>query len=394
MQTEDFEVRIIFDDKKGSYADKRKDAWSAKRTRKTTFYVSTYAAFRLDESIVRQSILMPSWTINDEAKRLRNIKSQAYEAERPFAALAKLGTLFLEGTPTKRGPIDFWTMLNLIDPKLFKSYWQFMNHFYEKGVVANGAEPFDVDTLQNLHHWEEILQRFARVRFRKDVRQDMPRVQRQIVPVRMDNVQEAWYRTLDEVRYAFTASGELIIAQTTLDGLTRMRQILTCPKILDPKSESYGNAIVGVADQIDEDAAQGGSHHVLYSAFKEAIPHFAEYLHSRGHRNIFRMHGSMHPEEAYRQRKAFSRDGGIMLCTVQYAEAFSLEPATHCHFIGCAYDPNTNKQAEDRLLPQLGSNPIYSGYWTYEGTHDQRVIEMLNGYQAMIDKTLIPTRDT
>lgn len=385
---QDYEIRLMYQGVKGgAYAQDRANKWSAPRTKKTTFYICTYAAWIIDSPKIRG--FFPSWLVNDEAKRLRSHKSKAYLAEKPWAAQARHGILFLEGTPTKRGPIDFYTMLSLIDPKRFGSYWNFNDHFYEKGVTVGGGEPFDVDTLMNLDHWYEILDRLARVRFRRDVRPEMPQTTRQLITVSMDSKQESLYRTLDEIRYAFNDSGGLILAQTTLEGLTRMRQILTCPKILGV--DSYGQALTSFADMVDDMAPEERSHLVVFTAFKAAIPHFQEYLHSRGHRNIYRLHGDIDLEEGYRARQTFRANGGIMLCTSRYAEAFSLEPANACYHIGCEYDPNTNRQAEDRLVPQQGTNPIYSGYFTYEGTHDQRIIDILNGYQRVIDATLRAT---
>jgi hypothetical protein len=83
----------------------------------------------------------------------------------------------------------------------------------------------------------------------------------------------------------------------------------------------------------------------------------------------------------------------VMLCTVQYAESFDLDPrhpddAKTCWFIGYEWDPNQNLQAEDRMHRLTTQYPITCNYYRYQGTVDDDMCYAVNWKMDHTIKTL------
>ena len=130
------------------------------------------------------------------------------------------------------------------------------------------------------------------------------------------------------------------------------------------------------------------NHVVLFTSFKDALPHFKEALEADGfHVNV--LSGGITPDERKVQIKEFQEHKGIMLCTIQYAEAFSLAGAVACYTIGFDPNPSANKQAEDRLIPQQGTANIDSYYYLYRDILDDgNRVKAIDDIQMLINDTL------
>jgi hypothetical protein len=77
------------------------------------------------------------------------------------------------------------------------------------------------------------------------------------------------------------------------------------------------------------------------------------------------------------------------MCTVLYANAFSLEPAEDCFFFGAEWDPQDNEQAEDRLLSyQKPELRIGAHYFCYENTADEYLTDRLVNWNEGIQQTM------
>lgn len=141
-------------------------------------------------------------------------------------------------------------------------------------------------------------------------------------------------------------------------------------------------------DKLTESDDPDDQHTVIFTPFKGAIPHFEKALREAGFPHIEKLHGGVDPDELDLRRKRFQFHKGIMLCTILYATAFSLEPATTCYFMDREYNGDDNAQAEDRLLPQEGVNPILSNYYTYEDTQDEGIFDWINAKYGIVDETM------
>lgn len=231
-----------------------------------------------------------------------------------------------------------WTYLNLINPKLFRSYWKFVNSFCE---VVDGFYGKEIVGTCNAAELRELLKTYM-LRRTKEGR--APLKTRQKVLLDIDpKIQKIYYNLTDEM-VTELESGGAIVTPTVLAKLIALQQLLVCPKLLD-SSLGYGSGIATVLDIIKD----YNDHFVIITPFSKALEHFETYLRSKGYNNIVTLKGGMKPKEVATAVSEFKAHSGIALMSLKFAQSFSLETAVHGYFLGFDWDPINNLQAEDRI---------------------------------------------
>lgn len=370
--TWNLDIRIIRGKNSGAKAE-REYKWAIpQRPNTVTFYLTTFNGALNDwEYLKAKKLDVFDTIIGDEVHtKLRNRKTKTAEM---LKALVRKCRRFhaLSGTLVgKWGPADYFGVLNIINPYEFSSYWAFVNAFC---IVVENYWGKEIIGVKNMDAFHTLLSRFARIRDRKTYGPQMPKVTRDLKHVEMTKEQAVLYDAVGDSGFAVTDNGTIIIARNALEKVTRKRQILTCPKIVDPKL-GVGAAFEDVLENLEEakeNEDAEGQHIVIFSAVRKALPHFEAALRNAGYKNVFTLAGGTEPEDLVRITANFRRTKGIMLCTTQFAQAFSLDTARECYHIGWDYDPNNNKQAEDRLVGQTGDHRINSWYYAYRHTDDE-----------------------
>lgn len=350
----------------------------------------------------RPNYLIPQIVIFDEAKRIRNPESISYRVFSRFLAYYNITYFYpMTGTPGHH-PRHFWTMLNLIDPRYFQSYWKFIYAFHEVIETPFGKE---IGVPINLGEWHKVLRRYFSIVKETDdgIAAQRPPITRQLLTIDLDADQKRIYKELEEDLLAIVEPNnqpapppeyaqnqdsdtplapEIIVAQNQLALMTRLRQLLICPKILGP-TLSYGNAIKDFANTVEPT-----DHTVLFTPFTAAFKPFYEYLRSKDFEHVYTLQGGMGTPARERTINNFRRTGGVIICSTLYAQAFSLEPATKSFAIGYDWDPDNNRQAEKRLHRLTTQNPVTSYYYTYRSTVDERLCEIVNIKQQHMDLTI------
>ena len=205
----------------------------------TSIYITNYEKIRGTKGKQGFFQALQKWrpeaVILDEAHRIKNRQSLT------FTNLRKLRNckfkVALTGTPAFNKPWDVWAVLNWLFPKMYSSYWKFIDEYFEQDVLWVHGEPhaqpakfkqgadkllsmnLDINCIQ--HKRKEVMQ------WAKDIEE--PTVIR-----------------LNPTKLQVTAVNNLmkyfeykhICTKTILDNLIRVRQILTAPEILDIKGSS------------------------------------------------------------------------------------------------------------------------------------------------------------
>lgn len=349
-------------------AQARHALWRNHTPNAVNIYIMTYAGYVRDAAVFPHQ---PDIIICDEAKRLRNQKSKIFTLLKPLARSAK-HFWPLTGTPGW-APYHTWTMFHLSNPNYFRSYWKFVNTFHYMQTNEFGRK--EILGMRNQEAWNQLLRQRASVVTKDMVAAQIGNsftVQRQLLHVELDDVQAPIYRELDKEMMVAT-DGKLILAKTTLDKTIKLRQLLVCPKILNPNLPSYGAA---VEDFIETRQEFGDGHCVVFTPFAEAIPFIRERIHQAGW-TTEALQGGISPDEQHARISRFRANRSTIVCTVDYAESFSLEPASECYFIGYSYDADQNKQAEFRLQRLTTLYPTNAYYYAYEDTYDEYQAEIV-----------------
>jgi len=188
---------------------------------------------------------------------------------------------------------------------------------------------------------------------------------------------EPWQRKLhDDLRnelWAFTSGGDVITARNSLDALYRARLGLICPKSLDP-SFGVGAGIEGIMEDAEE-----LNHIVISTPFKAPLPHFRSFIEGTG-RRVWILAGGLgiDPDTQDRIIAEFESQGGVLIQTIKYATSYEfIGGPEHNYFLGYEYDPEDNKQAEDRFQRVSSTHPSFHWYIRFPGTYDEELIERL-----------------
>ncbi|MNV49918.1 hypothetical protein D3C71_1418920 [compost metagenome] len=284
--------------------------------------------------------------------------------------------ILLTGTPYRKGVIDFFGPLSIVDPAKFDSYWKFVNKWciridsgFGKSIERN---PSDVGAFRSM------IRNYADILRKEDYLKELPGKIRQTVPVIMDKEQERVYKELSEELMAETDNGELILSPSILSLLIRLRQILVCPKVLG--LDTYGAATETMLDMAD-DLVEERKPFVIFTPFRQAVPYIAQALHERhsGVR-IYSITGGLTPKEFHEAWDGFQKDNGcrVLICVIKSGASFQATAADTAFFLGYEYDFNLNEQAEDRLNRMGQKNLVNCYYLMSKGTIDDHAVKLLN----------------
>lgn len=339
---------------------------------KSRFIITTPETYRID--VAKGTVPSKfSTVIVDEYHRsgLRNRRSLAFKGKKGGKGWAKQmetdNFILISGSSVKEGPHDLWGPLHLLNPQRFTSYWRWVSEYciVEKGYFGTqitGAKKQDkmMESLQDLY-------------LKRSFEEEMPGIPkkwRQPIRLDMDKEQTTIYDKLAEEMMYEIDGGALIMAGTVLTKIIRLRQLLVCPKLLDP-SLGYGAGIEFIADEL-EDLPEEQQHQVIFTPFSKAVPYFKTYLQRRGFQNVMTLTGGASVNYVSDVEKRFRSDPRTMLIvSIKMAESYSLETGRGGYFLGYEYDVLDNEQAEDRLRRITTKNSVRIGYLIHRGTIEE-----------------------
>ena len=330
----------------------------------------------------KKDFWIPNIMILDEAKRIRNPDSISFRVIDKFLSYYNVKYFYpMTGTPG-HVPKHFWSMLHLIDRKKFPSYWQFVMQFHE---TVDGFFGKEILGPRNLEIWHKVLARYFSVVKETDegIAEQRPPMTRQLLPITMDEDQKQLYTDIvNEMMHYVPQDDNLIIAQNEFVVDIRLRQALVCPQILSP-SLGVGAAIKDFAENNDPEDGP----YVIFAPYTAAFDPFTVYLKSKGFR-VQTLQGSIGTDERDNRIRLWRQERGVCICSILYAQAFSLEPATRCYFIGYDWDPDNNRQAEKRLHRLTSPLPVTAYYYTFRSTFDEKLCAIVNIKQVNVNNTM------
>jgi SNF2 family DNA or RNA helicase len=324
--------------------------------------------------------------IADEAHKFKNHKTQN------FKTMKKINSVYaylLTGTPASRGPQDIWALLNICAPRVWTSYWGFLNEYCITSQGLWGG--LEIIGTKNMPQLKEKIKPYFLRRTKKEVLAELPPKTRAMLPVAMSPKQSRLYEVLREEMVVNLKEiydrGDFqnpIIVSDVLAKITRLRQLLCCPKLIDPELE-YGGALETLVDIIQD---MDDRHLVIFTPFPSAYNHIIDYFAANNIGNVYTLKGGMNLKEFTRNIEEFKSKRGIMLASIEHAQGYSLETASTAYFLGYSWRPDSNYQAEDRLHRLTSVNPVNIYYLQHRGTVDDRVLEVLNTKQTNVDAFL------
>lgn len=329
------------------------------------------------------------FVIADECHRAKNRQRLTYKAMKRIVRGKK--RFFLSATLQAKGPEDYWTILNMVQPNAFSSYWEFVGRYcvieddgYGKKIVG-----VKESTLRELRF------RIAPYIFNiplSELEGYVPKRNRQRLTIPLNNTVRKIYQKIWSDAVLALPGAAPLLAPGTLAKFTAVRKLLVCPKLINPLL-GIGDAIEAVREHALDQAPI--PHNVIFSDFKEQFPFWKDWL--EGFKaKVTVLQGGMSDSDIKIEIDRFSRHSdkreSWLLCTIPFAESFDLLSPQNGYFIGAAWSQVLNYQAEGRLT--RGTKKYANFFYVeHEHTVDAAVLDVLNTNVANTSLTVSDVLD-
>jgi SNF2 family DNA or RNA helicase len=339
-------------------------------------WLCTYATYRiLIKSVPKPKRVKLDLLITDELhKALRN-RTQT------FTDLCRIDCDFYIGataTWASKGPQDLWPVLHIVDRRLFSSYWRFVDTWCYTSDGSFGKEIIGVKNSDNLRKmlrgnyyrsrtWSEVGSQFQ---------VNGEPIVRRVEYIKMSDDQAPIYNGMYDKMEARHGK-HFVLAQNSLDKLTKCLQLALSPRLIHPEWPIGGpvNWLVDKLLDLESNA-------VVFIPFKDLADVAGKHLLANGYEKpVYFLYGGISPEVCATTIDAWRRTGGVVFCTISYAQSFALDATDYSFFLGFDWDPNNNIQAEGRLrrLDSVNKDPCMATYLVVEDTEYYKVQEVVNG---------------
>lgn len=350
----------------GMKAD-RMSLWQQAAEEEAGIYITNFDCFRRDYNIIRK--IPWAATIADEYhKAMRRRKSKTFKLFRSFTRHQEV-MILASGSVWSKEPGSMWTAFALIDPNinLFRSYWRYVNTFCH---VEDGPYGKDVFGIKNVAALKTLMDRYFAYIPEEVVADQLPEGRRVAVDVIMTSEQDRIYWPLADEMVSMLDDGGMIVASSAMEKLLRLRQLLCCPKLLDP-SLGLGAGFELVRERMEDDP-----HVMIFVPFREACDHVAEALRGDGFK-VDILRGGM-SAEIPEVMERFRKQQSVIVCTIQFAESFDAETCNKSYFLGYDYNIDPNAQAEGRTRRAISKHKFVTwNYIKYSGTIDELLLARL-----------------
>jgi SNF2 family DNA or RNA helicase len=309
--------------------------------------------------------------IVDEGHFLKNLKTKAFKNAKKFISP---NLLILTGSPVVNGVQDLWTLLHLLKPREFKSYWDFVHEHCNIFMSPFGPKilgPKDPPALR------EVLKPYVLRKTKEQVLRDLPPKIRQAIPITLTDEQYTLYQQVAKEMIAEIGPGEFLLTPNRISQIVRLRQILVNPVLVGGPNSSAMFEALKESVALDFEAKRSV---LIFTPFAKALPLIAEEL--KGivdFQTIIR--GGMKEGEVPRRIKAFQEHPShkcALLCSLLVGSSFTATKASVVYFCGYDFVPSNNFQAEDRTHRMGQKNSVHVKYFMCKGSIDSYIMAILN----------------
>lgn len=341
--------------------------------------ITNYSVFLGDFSAIKR---VP-WAaiITDEYHRaLLRRKSKTFKFTRSLFKHTDI-VVWTSGSALRKNPSSMWTLFNMCDPKLklFRSYWRFVEAFC---IVDDGPFGRIIEGPKNVTQFQEVMDRYLAYVPEEVVADNLPKGSRLPLHAEMTKEQAKVYHALSDTMIAEVGDG-VIVASNVLARLIKLRQLLCCPRILEPLL-GMGGGFEAIADKLDDTP-----HCVIFVPFRPATELVVAELQRQGHKDVYMIRGGITPAEQVQKTNEFKRTRGILVCTIAYAESFDLETCDTSYFLGYDYVLDVNEQAEGRTRRVISESSFVTwNYVKYLNTIDEYFLNELGADLHNVQRVL------
>jgi len=356
------------------------------RNPEAMIFVTTPQAFLRDcggmvQGGKQTDILVPEWIfkggwalILDEFQRFLRNHGTRKKPNKFFDLLKGLPfEVFIptSGSAISKGAQDIWPVLHLINPQKFPSYYKYINTWCEIDDTGFGQKILGPKSAEHAANWRTYVGQWIFHRTKAMVADQLPPKTRMLHDVHMHDWQKDLHDELQEQLWTECPDGTFLFAKNTLTKIHQLRVALICPQALN---ESYGVG-AGIESIVDTCELEGIRRFVISTPFRKPVPYLKRYLESQG-LNVWVLWGGISKEEREASIAAWSAGEGVIIQTIKYAQSYELTASPYGFMLGYEWDPEDNKQAEDRQNRLSSTEPTFIYYVRHLGAYDEDILQL------------------
>lgn len=307
--------------------------------------------------------------VADESHYVKDGKTQRTKAFQKIAKnIEKI--IAITGTPVMNRPIELFTILQTIDPKMWNNRFYFGmrycgGYFNKYEYIFNGAS--------NINELHDYLQPYMIRRLKKDVLKDLPEKIRSFIPIELDPKDMQIYKKL-----------ELEIVELLQNGEKRIVKFFeTYHKIMLQLYEMKRSIIFDWIDCFIE----SGKKLVLFATHKKIISDLFE----KYENNSVKIDGSVSSIDRQKSVESFQKDEKIKIFIGNIQAAgigITLTAADSVFFLELPLTPSALFQAEDRLHRIGQKNAVTSYFLIVRNTLEELFLNLLVKKEKVVKQIL------
>jgi len=306
---------------------------------KQGWFVMNYAQFPRYWSDYVSKMGKWDWVVFDEAHRLKNRKTRTAECAR---SLRTKYMAMLTGTPVGNNVAEIWSLLNILYPSMFSSYWRFYETYIDYEQDYWGSR--EIKGTKNPELLERDLGPVMLRRTKEDVAKDIPKKVTQDLLIEMPEKQKKAYQKMAHECYLEVREGEYISAVNVMAMITRLRQIASTPATLGLEDVSGKlDAAVEIINGTDEQV-------VVFTAFRDTAIALRNRLSKKKMASSLFLGGFSTRERNEVLKEFQAGRTRVFICTTKAGgTGLNLQCASVGIFIDKEWNPAEQRQAADRL---------------------------------------------
>lgn len=313
----------------------------------------------------------PQVLIVDESHKCKNEKAARTIAVRKLAKYCPK-MIALTGTPIVNRPIEFWPILNMIAPKIFRDFMKFAKRYCN---ASRGRFGWDFKGSSNEQELAEILRETVMIRRMKtEVLTQLPPKVRSVVPLSLDPSSYKKYKTLERKIAEWMNSENSNNKAAALTRIEMLKQEAVTLKL--------DMMIEWVEDFIDnEKLVLFVDHHTTANAFRKYFSKITKVTEVTGQTK-----GSCQEQVDLFQNDPESR---LFIGSKSAIEALTLTAASNVAFAELFWTPGDHDQAEDRVL-RIGqeADNCTAWYLLAADTIEEEIAELLDQKRKVLEAIL------
>ncbi len=339
-------------------------------------YVTTYDMLK-DEKVF--SLITPKTLVLDECQAIKNHLSGRAKAVQKVSEKCE-HILGLSGTPIKNNAGEYFTILNILQPKLFPEYNRFITRWCDSYSNMYG---YKVGGLSRPDEFRELTKDFVIRRTKAEVLPDLPELSRRFYHVELGKKFQGAYeqasKELEELYYQDeddNTGAAMIAVMTRMRKITGLSKVTECVEFVADHVVSTGRKITVFTH-----------HHSVMDLLQIKLN---EYLKPLNYAEVMRLDASMDSTK----RAAVVRDFESNECKVLLASTLAAGEGLNLQFISDAvmlerqWNPANEEQAEARFHRFGQKNPVTVTYMIADGCIDEYFTELVEQKRAIVASTL------